>query len=363
MILIALLSGGDYCPQGLRGCGIATSVALSKCGFGRQLLRACGELDDVGLRLFLIHWRDSLRSELRTNSSGHLPSKEPSLADALSPHFPDISIIRLYTNPLTSATHPSAAFPHPTWDQEIDLGRVGRFCETRFEWGYKDAILKRFRSVLWPGVIARIMRRVVLDGEAQRQGSNSRHMLSTLVDEIFVKIHSSRRHTSTGDTLEYRLEINPAPLVSLTAAGLRGDREPIDRTYDVDVDSDVDDDIGSTSGECTSALRLWVPASVLSLAAPDLVNAFKSRQAKKKTSKAGTSSYSSREAKGISNHPPHPPQSRPSPQHSQTSSTALEQSYRRLKRSTGDPSRVRNSTIYATQYNQLIFETSSCVIL
>lgn len=38
-ILIALMSGGDYIPAGISGCGIRTACEAAKAGFGRDLSR------------------------------------------------------------------------------------------------------------------------------------------------------------------------------------------------------------------------------------------------------------------------------------------------------------------------------------
>jgi holliday junction resolvase YEN1 len=97
MILIGLLSGGDYSP-GVQGCGPGVAHGLAKAGFGDTLVAAtdeyvancaqygestelskvkesflCGPDEESALRRFqhfLDGWREDIREELRTNKVG-----------------------------------------------------------------------------------------------------------------------------------------------------------------------------------------------------------------------------------------------------------------------------------------------------
>ncbi|KAH9032774.1 hypothetical protein EDB85DRAFT_2289635 [Lactarius pseudohatsudake] len=168
LILIGLLSGGDYHPAGLARCGTGIAHRLAKCGFGDELLKATQSLTRDELPDFLTTWREDLRSELRTNSRGHLGSKKPSLAKAVPDAFPDIDVLLSYTNPIISATDASVCHTHtlPRWEREPDLARLAHFCELRFEWGLKDIIIKRFRTILWPSIVLRALRRSALEAAA-----------------------------------------------------------------------------------------------------------------------------------------------------------------------------------------------------
>ncbi len=37
------------------------------------------------------------------------------------------------------------------------------FYERHFEWGFKELIVKRFRTLIWPGIAFRVLRRYILD--------------------------------------------------------------------------------------------------------------------------------------------------------------------------------------------------------
>ena len=338
LILIGLLSGGDY-HGGLSRCGPGIAHGLAKCGFGDELLEATQTLTRAELPEFLSRWREGLRNELRTNSRGHLVSKKPSLAKVIPDLFPDIDVLLSYTNPITSATDAGARRTHtpPRWDREPDLAKIGHLCELHFEWGLKDIIIKRFRTVLWPSIVLRALRRSALEKDIETvaqppsmPGSQqdvlgtpskllARHFSSMALranDEdddrslrdLIVKIHSSRMHAYTDGILEYRLEVAPAQLVRLASAGIQGLRKPADTTYDVlpseSEDSDEGDDEGARGGangkkkrrgkgpppEPDSHLRVWMPGCMVQYVLPDIVEkyetALEAKRAKKSRPKA-----------------------------------------------------------------------------
>ena len=159
LILIGLLSGGDYHQAGLLHCGPGIAHGLAKCGFGDELLEATQSLSRDELPKFLTTWREDLCSELHTNARGHLDSKKPSLAKAVPDSFPDVNVLLSYTNPIISATDTGTHCTHmpPRWEREPDLGKLAHVCELHFEWGLKDIIIKRFRTIVWPSIVLRML--------------------------------------------------------------------------------------------------------------------------------------------------------------------------------------------------------------
>jgi Holliday junction resolvase YEN1 len=192
---------------------------------------------------------------------------------------------------------------------------MAHLCELHFEWGLKDIIIKRFRTVLWPSIVLRALRRSALETDMnalcqppctptrERESHQdslgtpskllARHFSSMALEadgeedegsglrDLIVKIHSSRTHAYTDGILEYRLEIAPAPLVRLASAGIQGLRKPADTTYDVlpseSDDSDDGDDEDGCGGtgkrkkrrgggpppEPESHVRVWMPACMV----------------------------------------------------------------------------------------------------
>lgn len=206
LILVALLSGGDY-HKGVDGCGIQAAVALARAGFGDPLVAKVKSLalrvqhaenkrtrvklsaaDEDELERFLSTWRTDVADELRTNSKKFLAKKSPKAASnllAMGSGFPDVDVLMAYINPVTSEERAvaKAVKQHSgvtdtssvviqarrkiaedlrakiTWPHDPGVGAIAKVCEDYFEWGYKEMILKRFANWLWEGIVCRRMRR------------------------------------------------------------------------------------------------------------------------------------------------------------------------------------------------------------
>jgi Holliday junction resolvase YEN1 len=51
------------------------------------------------------------------------------------------------------------------WRGEANIAKIAQCCEQYFEWGYKEMIIKRFRTFLWGGVCMRVLRQAVMDSD------------------------------------------------------------------------------------------------------------------------------------------------------------------------------------------------------
>lgn len=170
-ILIGLLSGGDYIPAGLPGCGQKFATGLARAGFGDSLFKAVNEFRGARLDAFLDQWRQDIKTELKTNKRGLLPSKKPSLAASLPDDFPSLPVLMSYADPLTTENMPQKGkgkTPPGVWRNDPDPMRIASLCELYFEWGVKDIIVHRFRTVLWPGIVCSAVRRAVMDEDRRR---------------------------------------------------------------------------------------------------------------------------------------------------------------------------------------------------
>ncbi|KAJ7173323.1 hypothetical protein C8R46DRAFT_1255371, partial [Mycena filopes] len=126
-------------------------------GFGTELVNifCVGSLERAK---YLAGWRNKVREELRTNSSGCLGRRWPSLADNLLDTFPNPRVVDLYLNPLTSAS-PSYLGPMPAnaWlPREPAIHDVSNLCRSLFRWN-GEALLKKLSSCLWPSVAFRML--------------------------------------------------------------------------------------------------------------------------------------------------------------------------------------------------------------
>ncbi|KAJ6573824.1 PIN domain-like protein, partial [Mycena vulgaris] len=327
MVFIGLCSGGDYDTSGMTGCGPAIAKALVRYGFGRSLYEAGKNLPRTELPAFLHNWRNEIRHELRTDSKGYIGSKRRALASSMPDAFPDIDILLSYINPLTSESAGRASDNLKlTWSKEPDLGKLAATCEFYFEWGYRDAIIKRFKTVIWHGAVLRILRRGVLDVEDKRrrlefvpstptkngnpgaEGTPSKlitkHFSSLTLnpvaededDRLITKITRTREHAFTDGILEYRLEIRPRQLVLLAESGIKNIRRPLDEDVWAGLTESGNEGGEEKAEELTAEERrareekevlVWMPASMVRMAEPRLVEAFERLEEAKRLKKAG----------------------------------------------------------------------------
>ena len=327
MILIGLMSGGDYQQGGLARCGVTTAHALARCGFGDSLFKAATNLGRGDLEDFLANWRQELRDELRTDSKGEIGRKQVALANSITRKFPDVDILLSYVKPITSESMGRASDNiRITWEREPDLAKLAGVCEFYFEWGYKEAIVKRFRTVMWHSIVLRILRRAVLDLDQAKSKTDvpstpkkrnamdktpcgtpskmiAKHFSSLSINSptkvsgsesdeqrLIVKVHACRQHPFTDGLPEYRLEIAPKQLVQLTESGIKGLRVPEGPDEWASDDAEGDEDGGKKGKKVPidpeTHLRVWMPACMVKLVQPDLVESYEELQENKRLKKA-----------------------------------------------------------------------------
>ncbi|KAK0191500.1 hypothetical protein F5146DRAFT_1049037 [Armillaria mellea] len=288
LILIALCSGGDYCEAGLPSCGIKTAYALARAGLAASLYKAATTLSRSELSTFLTTWRIELKEELRTDSHGCIGRKMVTLAKSVPTSFPNIDILLAYTHPVTSRSEGKPDYyADISWTRkEPQIPGLAGLCEFYFEWGFKELIIKRFRTLIWPGIALRALRRYILDDDPEKVFTLFSGDQPIPGDEWIKKIHSKREHHSTDKTLEYRVEVDPSVLVKLAEAGVKGIRRPDDDEWE-DSGDDQDDEDGKTKGSVDplEPLRLWLPALLVRQAKPELVEAYEEVLKKKQEKK------------------------------------------------------------------------------
>ncbi|KAJ6478655.1 PIN domain-like protein, partial [Mycena vulgaris] len=159
LLLIVLMAGGDY-HDGIPNCGAKIAHALARHGVGRDLRQIltsyAGPLRDQHLAI----WRNTIRTELRTNSSGFLSKRHSKLADGIPDTFPDLRVVDLSINPLTSWAPQFFGSPPDVslWvPREPAIHKISTFCREHLGWRAPSVLKKRFASVLWPGVAFRML--------------------------------------------------------------------------------------------------------------------------------------------------------------------------------------------------------------
>ncbi|KAJ7077247.1 PIN domain-like protein [Mycena crocata] len=241
-IMIAILAGGDYSP-GLRNCGITTAMALAKTGLGKQLVTGLYGLTRRDSMLFLDTWRKSLRSELLTNASGHLPHLFPSLAANIPAGFPDLNVINQYRQPIIALQ--TAARPLELHPPRLDL--LARFAEDHFQWGNSVGILDHLADQLFPGLVIRELsaRALAVDGLA----------LFPSAPSIIKCVVGAREHKSTGHLSELHLVLSLDPIILRSALqAITGRRDPAHGAQDA---------VTEWITTKLPKVRVWVPKSMM----------------------------------------------------------------------------------------------------
>ena len=160
MILVALLSGGDYDTAGIPGFGAGIACEIAKVenpNFAADLLTIKSNGDDQKLR----EWREKLNHELQTNESKYFKRRHNiSIPD----NFPDDTILDYYTHPAVSSDAQLKAIEREVlqeWAKDIhmpqNMSLLREFTREYFEWKYKSGARKFIRGMT-PSLLSQQLR-------------------------------------------------------------------------------------------------------------------------------------------------------------------------------------------------------------
>ncbi|ETS00279.1 hypothetical protein M419DRAFT_131872 [Trichoderma reesei RUT C-30] len=191
MVLVALMSGGDYIPEGVPGCGPKVACEAAKAGFGKSLCRLRVS-DAEGLR----KWKASLTHELQTNESKFFRTRHKALV--IPEDFPNIEALRYYTHPVVSPESTLEAVRQRLSEtREIQLEGLREFARETFNWDFRIGAIK-FIRVLSEGLFVHRMHQAAIDG-----------------DSLVKKVTGRRTHFSTDGAPELRLAYVPEEIVPI----------------------------------------------------------------------------------------------------------------------------------------------------
>ncbi|KAK5110546.1 hypothetical protein LTR62_005738 [Meristemomyces frigidus] len=290
MILVALMSGGDYLPEGIPGCGPKVACDAARAGFGSELCRL-RRSDAAGLR----EWKERLQYEIRTNESKHFSRKNGSFT--MPEDFPNAEVLGYYTHPCVSTAEKVQRLKDSVkWDLPMDYAALRSFASDAFDWRNLGGA-KKFIKNLAPALLVRELRRIggenekqTLDEEAQEEAEKA----------LVKAIHGKRTHNTTDGELEFRISFVPASLVpiDLSLEDEDDDFMPAGGGLDSDVESesagpppstaasvvDDDDEGGPTSPtkkrrqmkpfDPDQPEKLWILRSLLQVGCPLLVEEY-----------------------------------------------------------------------------------------
>ncbi|KAK5044856.1 hypothetical protein LTR84_010394 [Exophiala bonariae] len=194
MILVALLSGGDYDESGIAGFGVGLACEAARAGFGEDLLNLCRAGDEAGL----VEWRERLQYELESNESGHFRSRHKTVK--IPETFPEKQILSYYMSPAVSPQNQLPALEskwRTVWESKIDVNALRQYVADTFDWCYKPGAWK-FVRVMAPALLA-----------------NDLICGSTSAITSANQITERRRHFTSDGILELRITVVPTDIVAL----------------------------------------------------------------------------------------------------------------------------------------------------
>ena len=286
MLLVALMSGGDYDPAGLPGCGVKVACEAARAGFGESLCRLSTS-DVDGLRA----WREGLSHELQTNESRYFKVKHQNLQ--LPSDFPDRAILGFYLQPtVSSKIQVERLKAEIKWNTGIDVRRLRDFVATAFDWRRRSGTIKFVRGISEP-----LLNHSLLQDDPERSSDPSRKGHRR---EMQVKSIEGRRISLAGDGLP-ELCITYLPLglmaeISLDAeesddgsglpgqGGRSGTSSRSTSVHEEVDDAEAEDNKaerrqrGITGFDPGQPQRLWISEKLLRRGAPAVVQAWEVRQ-------------------------------------------------------------------------------------
>ncbi|KAH0524517.1 hypothetical protein TsFJ059_007018 [Trichoderma semiorbis] len=282
MVLVALMSGGDYIPEGVPGCGPKVACEAAKGGFGKSLcqLRAS---DKEGIR----QWKKSLTHELRTNESKYFRTRHKALD--IPEDFPNVEVLRYYTHPVVSPESTLEVVRQRLKEtREIQLDGLREFTRETFNWDFRIGAIK-FIRVLSEGLFVNRM---------YQDGVNG--------DSFVKKISARRNHFSTDNTSELRLAYIPEEIVPIDISNeveeeITYARSGLALNSDEEFGTAPDnlEDAQGGSGKTFDIKKpelTWVLEEVARRFAPRSVQAWEEGKKQKSTKKKATTSKTKKDA-------------------------------------------------------------------
>jgi len=287
MILVALMSGGDYVPEGIPGCGPKTACEAAKAGFGRDLCRI-----PTSDKRAMAEWRERLQHELKTNESKLFRRKHGTLK--IPDDFPRLDILGYYTHPAISNQAGLDKLRRSiNWDQDLDFAGLRDFTHDAFDWVKLEGA-KHFIRSLAPSLLVRQLR--IRSKDLDRLPTENLKAIQEDESLLVKGIHGKRQHPVTDNCTELRVSFTPIELVTIDLDQEEPDDEPElpppgSQIGEVDLEDEVADELeedgpkkrGPTKFEPSKPARIWVLESIVKVGVPLTVEDWEAgRQTKQK---------------------------------------------------------------------------------
>ncbi|KAK9386103.1 PIN domain-like protein [Lipomyces mesembrius] len=221
MVLIAMMSGGDYNPAGVLRCGPKTAIEIGQAGYGESLVKCNFHKDKIN------DWKEKLIESLRNNKSGEFRNRHRAIN--LSEDFPQKDLFNSYFTPIVSNRT-----DHFCWDNHLNMFGIQQFVSTYIKLDYH-----RFAINISPSLAIRKLTR--LENLPTRNAGKA------------------RVHSSTGGILEVRVSIVPAEVLGADLS-----IEAFDKTSPVSAQSDRSETESVTDESesfklASNVIHIWIP--------------------------------------------------------------------------------------------------------
>lgn len=243
MVLVALMSGGDYIPAGVPRCGIKIACEAARAGFGQDLCRLSKE-DTVGLR----QWRERLQYELETNESRFFRIKHKALK--IGESFPNMAVLGYYTHPVVSSADKVLRLSSEiSWIADVDVAGLRTFVVEAFDWDRLSGAKKFVRGLAPPLLVHKLFVRSRADDEYHDDLDKRDKDEKTLVSSICGR----RAHFATDATPELRVVYTPIEVVGLDLGFEEKDSMAIEGVSDSEAEQA--NSIDETQAQSNDAVR------------------------------------------------------------------------------------------------------------
>ncbi|KAJ5888578.1 hypothetical protein N7495_008619 [Penicillium taxi] len=303
MILFAMLSGGDYLPNGVPKCGHKLAAEIAKAQFGDDLLADLSRSSDPDTAVN--EWRERLQYELEENINGHFSTKHKAVR--IPDTFPDRTIFEYYANPKVSNEDEMAALRSrliSSWDREIDPMAIRRFAADKFGWNYQSGARTVIKHLAEPLFCYRLR----LQMPVRSLSCLSQSLAPSCDTPWLQKVYRSRESFDTDGTTEIQLDMLPIDVVGIDM--LAEDKTPEivpSQSNLLEEDEEEDPEVGAeaipsspsksrvTKGYDVFGIeKVWVFKSVAKMGVPNIVKKWDDEEAAKAEAKKAPKKTASR---------------------------------------------------------------------
>ncbi|KAF3917331.1 hypothetical protein ABW21_db0200509 [Orbilia brochopaga] len=134
MILVALMSGGDYDTAGIPRVGVKQACAAAKAGYGESLKKAYDNRNSDG-GAAIREWKEKLEKSLKTNCERIFVRRQPNVT--IPEEFPDYQLLEYYFYPTKSESPPDI-----NWDIRPSIELLQEITRKTLNWSRSGKLIR-----------------------------------------------------------------------------------------------------------------------------------------------------------------------------------------------------------------------------